>query len=246
MKPFAHVLSTVVVVAAGIAVHDLVVVGRRDAAPVGALREVESSAPTSAPRAAEATAPAALLGSGEAHWRAALERRLAALERHEGARREASTGPGPARTDGESGGASTEPPDVGAARSAGERTTSTEEGDPVRPEEVRRFRQVLEAAEREIVIEKATRQVHDFLDKVGAKLTDEQRRSVVGTALKFQGRWREMSKEPPKGEAQTQERKDAYTRVMAEFEQEIRGAVPGVEADIIIDGIRRAGKEPQK
>lgn len=236
MTPFAHIVSTAAIVAAGIAVYDLVVVKRPDAAALGASREPESQAPAPVGPAVEAAPPPALLGVGDEHRRATLERRLAALERHVDVRRDPAAGQGPPHAEGTVSEPTIEP--AGA---------STDGTDPVKPEEVRRFRRVLEAAEREIMIEKATKQVEDFLDKVGAKLTDEQRHGVVKTALKFQGKWREMSKEQPKGEQQIQERKDAYGKVMTEFEQEIRNVVPGVEANIIIDGIRRASsKESQK
>ncbi len=239
MTPIAHIASTVACVAAGIAVYDRVVVRNREEVPIGASRELDSAAPPYAAPADEAAPPPPLLGVGDEYRRATLERRLAALEASIDVRRDASKVAGESRGESVPGTAPTETVTGGAGPSDGT--------DPVRPEDIRRFRKVLEAVEREIAIEKATRQVDEFLDKVGAKLTDDQRRGVVKTALKFQGKWREMSKEQPKGEVQIQERKDAYVKVLSEFEQEIRSVVPGVEANIIIDGIRRASsKEPQK
>jgi hypothetical protein len=239
MKALAQVFLTAGLVALGLALYDQVLRPERAAEPATpaatSARAEEPAAPAERPADVPASFPL-LEGRGDDYWREAMERRLQAIES-----RLAAAGK-PESDDPAGGKPSTQADAPDDATPATQETSGDTDGATatIRPEELHHFRELLQAVERQRQIEKAVAGIHTFLDKLGVKLTDEERNGVVRTTLEYQAKWREASKTPPADDEQKQQRKDAYQTLFAEYEQALRDQIPTAEADLIMNGIRQA------
>jgi hypothetical protein len=256
MKPLAQVLMTVVLVAAGIVLYDTVVVERRGASPDAVPPTTERE------RAQEVDEPAPfplLQGRGDDAWRADLEHRIEVLEAGL-ARAGPAKHPGSAAPDGggspQAGPSPEGPGPDGASPSTGssdepwmdaEGAKYDAEGRRiVTPKELTRFRKMLEAVEHQRQREKAARAVSQFLDKIGVKLTDDERKAVIGTTLDYQGKWRQASGSFGKDDEGNQKRTEAHAALVRDYEQALRAVAPGSEVDLMMDAMRRARQDAKK
>ncbi len=241
MRASVQILTTVLLVAAGLLVYDALG-PRRDVVPAGGASPVRSDVERSAPDGAAADAAPApfplLVGTGDEVWRADVERRLAALESRTTAgtaAAEDATPPAP----GTVGDAVDETAQATGSDAPSGGTRASPARPAVSPEQVRRFRTLLEAVERQRRLERAVKEIGAFLDQTGAKLTDGERRAVIATAVRYQARWRDEQGQL-KGEGHTDaERKAASASLLAEFEGALRDEVPAAEADLIVQAVQR-------
>ena len=236
MKPAAQLLVTVLLVAGGIFVYDAVVVRPPAEPPDLIVRTEEASDEAPDIRVEEERPPFAVLeGTGDDIWREQMERRLQELE--------ARMPGGDPRT--------TVVPEGGLPSEDGEGTAGEgpEPGEPADPEEAKRryaerlgrFRKMLEAVERQRGWEKAARQVSRFINGIeDLQLTDEQKREVVKTTVRFQHRYKQLARQPRNTEEQKQAQQAATQQLWGAYQDALRDQIPASEADVIIESIQNA------
>jgi hypothetical protein len=177
-----------------------------------------------------------LEGRGDDLWREDILRRLRALEENGPAAGDPAAGAdGPAEEGGEA---------ESLAAPTEDLPFLPETDDPAEissydPEDVKAFRTLLEAVERQRNWERAARDIRRALRRMDVDLTDDQRTGVVKATLAFRQKFRAAVRKLPRGEENKQVRKDAFTQLKQEYTDSLNAVVPSSEADTIVAGMTR-------